>query len=97
MAMSKRADQPRNSRHISPPVGCCTAVDTGHAALFSHRMVKRCTFRSAPTRMFRIMLRKKIARAFSSLTLTVAGKKFTPGEFETPWASRFAQERLNFG
>src|SRR6476620_3779872 len=97
MGILKRADRPRNSPHISRPVDCCAAAATGHDALSFHRTVKKCTCRSARARMFRITLRKKIAHVSSSLTLTAAGKKFTPGEFETPLVSPFDQVQTSFG
>jgi glucose/arabinose dehydrogenase len=42
-------------------------------------------------------LRKKIARASSSLILTATGKRFMPGEFATRSASRFGQAQTSFG
>src|SRR6266446_9288597 len=75
MAISKRADRPSNSRHISRPEGWCAAADTGHDALSFHPTVKKCTCRSARARMCRITLRKKVARVSSSLILTGTGQK----------------------
>src|SRR4029453_11640592 len=97
MAISKRADRPSNSRHISRPEDCCAAADTGHDALSFHPTVKKCTCRSARPRMCRITLRRKIAHASSSLILTAADKRFTPGEFETQSASRFGQAQTSYG
>src|SRR5262249_44116565 len=97
MGILKRADRPRNSAHISRPVDCCAAAGTGRDALSFHRTAKGCTCRSALARMFRITPRKKIARVSSSLTPTAAGKKFTPGEFETPSVSAFDQVQTSFG
>ena len=58
---------------------------------------KKCTCRSARARMCRITPRKKIARAFSSLILTAADKRFTLGEFATQSVSRFGQAQTSFG
>src|SRR4029077_7828520 len=95
--ISKRADRLRNSQHISRPVGYCAEADIGRDALSFHPMVKKCTSRSGRARMCRITLRKKIGGASSSLILTAAGKRFTPGEFATPSASRFGQAQTSFG
>src|SRR5215831_21011193 len=97
VAISKHADRPRSWRHISRPVDCCAAAGTGRDALSFHLTVKKCTYRSARARMFRITLRKKIARVSSSLTLTAPDKRFTPGEFETPSVSPFDQAQTSFG
>ena len=40
---------------------------------------------------------EEIARVSSSLILTAADKRFTPGEFATPSASRFGQAQTSFG
>src|SRR5262245_35420831 len=96
MGILKRADRPRNSRHISRPVDCCAAAGTGRDALCFHPTVKKCTCRSARARMCRITLRREIAHVSSSLTLTAAGKKFTPGEFETPLVSAFDKAQTSF-
>src|SRR6188472_3871652 len=97
MAISKRGDQLSNSRHISRPAGYCAAADTGRDALSFHRMVQKCTCRSARARMYRTTLPKKIARASSSLILMAADKKFTRGEFATPSVSPFGQAQMSYG
>src|SRR4030095_11861749 len=97
MGILKRANRPRNSPHISRPVDCCAAAGTGHDALCFKLTVKKCTCRSARAQMFRITLRKKIAHVSSNSTLTVAVKKFAPGEFATPLVSPFDQAQTSFG